>query len=103
MHIHLYKFKEDKPNIMCIIVLLKIVSSWLAYNVHALEYIIIHKAFSFRKQLLTECRVLEMIDIAVVTISFVVDVVFLIVAEGMSCATNYSKQVKHMIACMHKF
>lgn len=44
-----------------------------------------------------------MIDIAVVTVSFVVDVVFLIVAEGMSCATNYSKQVKHMIACMHKF
>lgn len=43
------------------------------------------------KQLLTECRVLEMIDIAVVTVSFVVDVVFLIVAEGMSCATNYSK------------
>lgn len=61
----------------------------------------VYKAFSFRKELLTECRILEMIDIAVVTVSFVVDVVFLIVAEGFSCATNYSKQVKHMIACIY--
>lgn len=47
--------------------------------------------FYFRKQLFTECRVLEIIDIAVVTVSFVVDVTFLIVAEGTSCANNYSK------------
>lgn len=40
MHTQVYKFKEDKPNVICIMVLLKIVSSWLAYNiyVHVLEY-----------------------------------------------------------------
>ncbi|XP_062608219.1 phosphatidylinositol 3,4,5-trisphosphate 3-phosphatase TPTE2-like [Saccostrea cucullata] len=43
------------------------------------------------KLLLTECRVLELVDIGVVTISFIVDVTFLVIAEGTSCANNYAK------------
>lgn len=90
MYIYLYKYKEDKLNV-CIIVLLKIVLLWLVYNVYVLEYIIIYKVFFFRKQLFIECRVLEMIDIVVVIVFFVVDVVFLIVVEGMLCVINYFK------------
>ncbi|XP_048776038.1 phosphatidylinositol 3,4,5-trisphosphate 3-phosphatase TPTE2-like [Ostrea edulis] len=49
------------------------------------------RVFYQGKRLLTECMVLEMIDIGVVTVSFVVDVAFLLFAEGNSCGDNYAK------------